>query len=1042
MRRLVAARLRHQPAQAVLVTLLAALVSLSAVLGVAYARAVEDSVQRQTLSDAPVSASGVAVTVTSDKPPSPDQLRDDLGPVTGADVWGTPIAGAQADGLEVVPGRRHLVSVVTRDDLCDHLAVVQGDCLHDATDETGQALVSTRALSDLGLRIGDRLPIADGSTNATTPVLQPTVVGAYQPFDPAEPYWFDRPVTRDAVAGTTTQGGDTVFVDWPTLSGGTWHSMVTTLDVPLLADRAGIGQVAAVHRAADRLTAAARAVSGSTTTQLPALLQQADQQRRDARAALPLLALQVVVLSLVVLGYVAAASTEQRRPEVALARLRGQQPSAAAGLLVRELGVLVLLGALVGGLLGWGLARLTALVWLAPGTGVPFRWPMAAAAGLAGLAGLVAATVVAVPTVREPLVTLLRSVPPRSSAVRAGVGDGVVIALCVAGLVTLLSGDPGDPSALVAPGLLALAGGLLLSQAVVPVAGALGRSRLRRGRLRSGLAAVAVSRRPALRRLVAIVAVAVALLVFAAGADAVARDQRRVGADQRVGASVVLTVEASSPTALARAVAGADPSRHYATPVLVARGTQDQGPRSLAVDPASFGGIAFWGRSDRPGAGAPSLAPLQPTGVQPVPLTGTTLRADVTLESAPITPDENEQWLLGPGSNPEPGLHRPVTLDASVEDDEGQVHVVHLGQLDAGTAHLGGTLPCPDGCLLRRLDVVRPQSDTGGAELRVTVRLTDGRGPVDLRAGDRGWSPSAPFTPVELSAGSGGGLTLHSRSFGTSMGAQRSDVPQALPALVAGQLPGTPSTSIVDVEPESLVDAPAVEGGTRTYERLDTLPAVPGVRREDGTPAPSLLVSYDLARRIAGSLAARTEQQVWLGRDDHGRETALVRALESSGVQVVGRTSAADEAEHLASQGSGLALRLALLVGAVALVLAAFVLGVSVATSGRVRAHDLAGLRVVGVPRSVVAGAAVREQLVVAVVGVVSGAVLGGVGAALMLSRPAPSSVLPDPDVTVAWPAALVAVALSLVVLGGVCLLLGRRLAARAVPELLVEGAR
>ena len=89
-----------------------------------------------------------------------------------------------------------------------------------------------------------------------------------------------------------------------------------------------------------------------------------------------------------------------------------------------------------------------------------------------------------------------------------------------------------------------------------------------------------------------------------------------------------------------------------------------------------------------------------------------------------------------------------------------------------------------------------------------------------------------------------------------------------------------------------------------------------------------------------------------------------------------------------------------------------------------------------------VAGAAVREQLVVAVVGVVSGAVLGGVGAALMLSRPAPSSILPGPDVTVAWPAALVAVVLSLVVLGGVCLLLGRRLAARAVPELLVEGAR
>jgi predicted lysophospholipase L1 biosynthesis ABC-type transport system permease subunit len=189
-------------------------------------------------------------------------------------------------------------------------------------------------------------------------------------------------------------------------------------------------------------------------------------------------------------------------------------------------------------------------------------------------------------------------------------------------------------------------------------------------------------------------------------------------------------------------------------------------------------------------------------------------------------------------------------------------------------------------------------------------------------------------------------------------------------------------------------------------------------------------------------LGARTVQQVWLGAEDSGREAALVRSLEQSDVRVLERTSAADEAEHLASQGSGLALRLALLVGAVALVLASFVLGVSVATSGRVRAHDLAGLRVVGVPRPVVRGAAVREQLVVAVVGVVTGAVLGGVGAGLMLSRQPTTSVLPDPDVAVAWPAAVVVVAASVIVLGGICLLLGRRLAARAVPELLVEGAR
>jgi hypothetical protein len=1042
MRRLVAARLRHQPAQAVLVTLLAALVSLSAVLGVAYARAVEASVQHQTLAEASASARGVSIGATAASPPLPQQLEERLAPELRAPVWGTPVGGARVDGLLVRPTGNRLVSVAARDGLCGHVTIVAGRCLDDG--EPGQALVSSRALTDLQLKVGDPLPVADGSGNDTRPALSLTVVGVYQPYDPAQEYWFDRPITRDAVAGTTIQGGDTVFVDWGTLGSVHWRSLTTSVDVPLVLAHAGLGQEQSVRQALTRLSAAAGGAGASTTTQLPALIDAAAHQRSDARAALPLLALQIVVLSLVVLGYVAAATTEQRRPEVALARLRGQQPAAAAGLLVRELGLLVVIGALLGGLAGWGLARVAALVWLVPGTGVPLRWPMVAAAGLAALAGLAAATVVAVPTVREPLVSLLRSVPPRSSALRAGVGDGLVIALCAAGLVTLLSGDPGDPSALVAPGLLALAGGLLLSQMVVPVAGSLGRRQLRRGRLRSGLASVAVSRRPALRRLVAIVAVAVALLVFAAAADAVARDQRRVGADQRVGAPVVLTVESPSATTLRDAVAAADPSHRYATPVLVARGSNDQGPRSLAVYPDAFAHIAFWDGSRTPGTGAPALDGLGPPHVAPVPLRGLSVKVDATMSAAPTSPRPDERLLLTrTARNAEPGLHGPLQLALDVETADGAVVYVPLGPLVVGsTTPLAASLPCADGCLLRRVYAQREQADIGGAELHIGVSLTDAHGRVDLRAGEGGWSGIASVTPVEVSSGPGGELELESRSFGTGVGAQRADVPDVLAAVVAGDVPQARVNSAFALKETDQVEAPAVGGGTRIYQQVGRVAALPGVRLDDGTPGAALLVSYDLVRRSESGLGTRTLQQVWLGADDAPREAGLVRSLEASDVHVVGRTSAADEAERLASQGSGLALRLALVVGAVALVLAAFVLGVAVATSGRVRAYDLAGLRVVGVPRRVVAGAAVREQLVVALVGVVSGAVLGGIGAALMLSRQATTSLLPPPDVRVAWPAALVAVAASVVLLGGICLVLGRRLASRAVPGLLVEGAR
>ena len=70
----------------------------------------------------------------------------------------------------------------------------------------------------------------------------------------------------------------------------------------------------------------------------------------------------------------------------------------------------------------------------------------------------------------------------------------------------------------------------------MPVAGALGRRLLASGRISSGLAFLAVSRRPALRRLVAIETVAVALLVFAGAATAVGAHQREVAAQRSVGA--------------------------------------------------------------------------------------------------------------------------------------------------------------------------------------------------------------------------------------------------------------------------------------------------------------------------------------------------------------------------------------------------------------------------------------------------------------------------------------------------------------------------
>ncbi|HEX8497960.1 MAG TPA: FtsX-like permease family protein, partial [Actinomycetales bacterium] len=695
-------------AQAVLVTLLSAVVALCSVLGVAYAAAVEESVQRQVLQAAPESQRGVAVTATAERPPAPDELRAAVLPSLGDPAWGPPVAGASADGLVATTAGTVLVPVTTREGACARLRLDDGRC----PAAPGEVLVSRRTAALLGTAVGRSLSVADASASGTAPVLPALrVVGVHAPHPVDDAFWFDRPSAAAVPAAGEggPVGGDALIVDWPTLRSGAWRSVTTTVDVPLRPEAVPIERTAQVRAALAGVLRAAAGAGATTRTQLPAVLDSVPALRDRARAPLPLLALQVVLLSLVVLGYVAAATTEQRRPEVALARLRGQQPLPTALGMVRELGVLVAAGCLVGGLLGWGAARLAAGAWLAEGIGVPLRWPMLLAVAGSTAAGIVAVTLTAVPTVREPLVTLLRAVPPRSSALRAGVADGAVVALCAAGLVTLLTGDRDDPTALLAPGLLALAGGLALSQGVVPAAVLVGRAALRRGSLATALAAVAVARRPSLRRLVAIVTVAVALLVFAVSATAVGGDQRRVAAAREVGAAAVLSVAAAGPAALREAVQRSDPSGGYATPVLVMRSAAPQGPRTVAVDPVPFGRIALWGRSVEPGAGAPrALAVLSQLRPQPVALQGLRVQVTASYAAEPITLTAQE---LDAGATEETGPQRPVSLHLVVVEQQGRVHDVDLGALRSGRQELAATVPCSRGCLVRRIEARRTFGD-------------------------------------------------------------------------------------------------------------------------------------------------------------------------------------------------------------------------------------------------------------------------------------------------------------------------------------------
>jgi hypothetical protein len=368
---------------------------------------------------------------------------------------------------------------------------------------------------------------------------------------------------------------------------------------------------------------------------------------------------------------------------------------------------------------------------------------------------------------------------------------------------------------------------------------------------------------------------------------------------------------------------------------------------------------------------------------------------------------------------------------------DGAVVAVDLGSLSGtGSRTFRAAVPCASGCRLRAVRLLRTRGDGSAAGLDLTVQrlVADGR-PVDLRPADGGWQGLSTLHAPTVGAAAGA-LRFSARTVGSDLTIQRTDAPVLVPALASGRLSPPASTPLPTVDPAGQVTAADLTGLQAAFQVVGHLAAVPS------RTGPTAVVPLDLAGQLTGPVGARTVSQVWLAADDPGREGALVTALRRRGVDVSGRRTAAQAADDLGARGPALALRLADLVGVAALLLATIVLAVSVATSGRVRAQDLAGLRAVGVPRGVLTGAVVREQLAVVVVAVLAGTVLGLAGAAVSVTRVPVAAGLPRPEVTAIGWAPVLAAAACLLLLGGQSWLLGRGLAGRVDVGLLREGAR
>ena len=1018
--------IRYRRAQALVIAALSALITACAVFAPLYDRALQQSLVAAHLAQQPVEVNGLRLTSapSTDAPmaSNPEQLESQVrGRLRAAFLPPQPSLTLSAE-TRSAKGVHLSTVLLWRRGMCEHLTLTTGRC----PSSTGQVAVSSVDARNWHWRVGDLIRLTPPRPTAPTP--QPPssttvrVTGVYQ--QQRGDYWYGTSLTGWSGTADPDSGGvhtdrmvtarATTSTDWahqnPSLG------LSSEVDFPLRTDVVGIDRLMELGAQVNALTARiAPEVStpGLPTVTvysgLPALARDMGHERDQAARIVPMLMVQLVLLALVVLWLVLGAVVEQRRPEVALARLRGRGTTGARRLVLREVGAMVLVGVPAGAVLALVLSWLARRSWLpAP---APFEWRLPAwGALLLAVVVLLGTAFMAVLRVsREPVASLLRRVPARRVGWRVGAADAMVVAVAVVAVVNLTSGDGQGPLALATPTLLALAVGLALAHLVVPVATFVGRAMLAHGHLGTGLAALQIARRPATRRVVAVLTVSTALLVFAANALVIGARNRGDSAQQVVGAARVVTVDRPDVSQVRRVLRRLDPSGRNLTPVVQIQPPGPEASTVVAVVPQQFRRIALFPGAPEAAAALPRLVPKTPP---PRRVRGTTISVRVATT----------------GMMPAPGS--PVQLRLQLLTAGNRARTVVLGNLPyrgSRTTVLHALLPCREGCTVTglSLDTDIGASDLGGRFILSRVRTSAGSHvalgsasewyPLGPATGEDGRMVAAPDTSagvraVDYLAVAGPELTMTHRW-----------VPSNLPALLAGTRP-----------PDLLhgqFQAAGLDGINRTMHRAGEVAFVPGA------PKDTILVDLDMLERGGQTAATLDTLQVWFAHDDPALLARLTTDLSEHGIAVTGSTTPGDQLRLYDESASAIGLGLALVVGIGSLLIAALVLLVLVATSWRLRTRDYAALRLAGVPRRGITSLALGEQLPVVALAVAVGTVCGVYGAHLampsvpLFSTPPAVSVL---DLATDWPAVLAAAAGAFVLLVGVGALCARLLSARS----------
>jgi putative ABC transport system permease protein len=871
-----------------------------------------------------------------------------------------------------------------REDSCRHVEVIDGRC----PAAPGEVIVGEMTARRHTVRPGGTVHV---QAMNLVPVPQElpqwaprgtpaelSVVGVYRPVPGNEAYWTG---SSSPVGGRS----EPVLGDRATLA-AVDHERETQM---VIAYPTGANARGLVRADIDRLLARVKATGSSPVTGIPALLDRIDADRRQA-ALLPTVAAVPLVLLCCFVLYLAAANTAQvRRLEFGMLKLHGSTRPDRLWLGSAEILLPLGAGALVGYLVGhvgvWLFGRAT--------LGGPVALSLSADALPQAGATLAAAVVVCLLGLRRnlsaPVVDLLRRVPSRSARGAGLAVRLVAVALAVAAVVQLRTTPELSDVSILAPAAAILAVAVIGAVAFDTVVARWGRRALRRGRLGLALGLLHLGRRRAGARLLALLAVAIGLVGFAAGAADTATQARRDQVAMRLGAERVVLVQPVSMRALLHAVRSVDPDGSFAMAVMPLPGVRNPTP-VLAVDSPRLARVA----TPEAGLGAATAA-LRPAVGRSVEVRGDGLVLRAALADPADRAAVRVTAILAP-------------LDGSLS--QGRT----FGRLRDGEHTYSTDVDCPTGCRLENLSISyipHAPLEVEGGEVTVTLTSLTQTGPDTELAGSADLAAWADHHGAPLSLrpdASGLAVSLAPTDADGLVGP--ADTPDSLAGLAAGQ-------GVV------VLGMPAPRRPIAVATVVRSTPALPRLGALGG------LVDMEyLARFDEPGVSAPAE--VWLAPN---APADAVERLGAAGLTVAGTRERTAELTTAADRPNAVGVRFFLLVGALCLLLAAGGLALAGGIEIEARAEELRSLRAQGLPRRMVGRAGLSYLMVVGV-----GTVLGAVAA--VVAWIATSDRLPLVDELITglptprWPGpvTLWALGASTVVLGVVAVLLAAVLSHRS----------